>query len=209
MVPCFHDDTLTFVENIDSMIDTTDMSLPAWFAEGHLRDDLAKQFQPITPNAVYMCTLKKPQLGMRTETSIHTKQGTWLLLSGMIAYVGEETTSEVLTESNNSLFWSLLSGLGSNDEVKTPEEKKQFILQFLGSVHGQRMKSISRLSQPCVDGSLPFADNAVAEIVYRFDDNMYFPWVVEGFRVLGDKEIEGLPPFFYEKYEGCSCPRCL
>lgn len=183
-------------------------SIPAWFGQGHLRDDLAKQLQPETPNAVFMCTLKKPQLGMRTETSIQSKEGTWFLMSGTVTWFGESTTSEVLNESD-SLFWGIVSGGSANVKFETPEEKRQFILEFFGSVHGQRMKSISRLSRPLGDGDLPFGENRVTEITYRFDDNMYFPWVVEGFRILGDTEIEKLPPFFYEYFEGCSCPRCL
>lgn len=200
--PCLH-----AVAN--SMVDNSAASPPAWIAQGHLRDDLAKQFQPHNPNSVFMCTLKKPQLGMRTETSILTKQGLWLLMSGMITWVGAETTAEVL-EASDSLFWDLVSRkCRSNADAPTAEDKKRFILQFLGSAHGQRMKSISRLGQPCVDGQLPFESNAVAEIVYKFDDNMYFPWVVENIRILKEDEIANLPPFFYEYYEGCSCPRCL
>ena len=35
---------------------------------------------------------------------------------------------------------------------------------------------------------------------------MYYPWVVEHFRVLGQKEIEAYAPaFFYEFYGGSSC----
>ena len=189
------------------MADSSFTSVPSWFAEGHLRDDLAKQFQRATSDTVFMCTLKKPQLDMRTETSIRTNQGAWFLASGMITWVGEETKSDVVNESN-SLFWTLMSSQDSIIEGKTLEEKRQLILLFLGSIHGQRMKSISRLSQPCVVGTLPIANNAVGEISYKFDDNMYFPWVVEGLRVLGAKEIESLPPLFYEYYEGCPCPRC-
>lgn len=196
------------------MVDTTSRSvtsstsLPSWFAQGYLRDDLAKQFQPTTPNAVFMATRKTPQLGMRTETSIQTTQGTSFIMSGHITWVGDVTTSDALNESD-SLFWDIVSGQGSNMVVKTPDEKRQYILQFLGCVHGQRMRSVARLCQPTLVGALPFiGGDAVAEITFRFDDTMYFPWVVEAFRFLGDEEIESLPLFFYEFYEGCSCPRC-
>lgn len=70
------------------------------------------------------------------------------------------------------------------------------------------MKSVSRLSRPCPKGLLPITIYDVIEVSYIFDDNMYYPWTVEGLRVLKEQEIQSLPPYFYEYFEGCPCPRC-
>jgi len=70
------------------------------------------------------------------------------------------------------------------------------------------MVSVSRLSQPSPDDGLPITIYDVIELSFVFNDNMYYPWVIEGFRMLNEQEIQALPPYFYEYFEGCPCPRC-
>jgi hypothetical protein len=202
---------------------------PSWLAEGHLNDDLAKTLQTSSdPDVEYMCTLKKPALGMRAETSILTTTGAWIHFSGPLTWIGKPPSSNDL-EGGDSLFWNLASNPDSTTSCSTEEEKRDFILHFLGAVNGQRIKSIARLSttnsspSTCgVDhgqgddrhhndhqGSLPVvAKNTLVEITYQFQDTMYYPWAVGGLRIMSDQEVADLPPYFCEFCEGCSCPHC-
>lgn len=181
-------------------------NVPFWFSQGHIRDDLATLQQqqaghdaaehlfasPSTSDtkhknaAKYLSALQKPVLGMRTCTTVYSLDGTAMLLTGSITSIGEEPSSEDLSRGG-SLFWGLLSENPNahNFNAKTPAEKKAFISQFLGSVHGQRVTSVATLSEE--DGGachhlLP--NHSIVEIVYKFNDTMYYPWIVDSFRVL-------------------------
>lgn len=218
---------------------TTTTTNPEWFHKGHLRDDLAKQYEPLLSsssscsNAVYMQTRKKPRLGMRTITSIQAQPAQpkhhpcppWFLMSGVVTWVGEETSLEALLGSN-SLFWGVVSGRnaggGNRKKEASLEDQRQFLLDFLGAIHGQRMKSISRISiQNPVDATTnttnsgtsgplwPIPNDLTVEITYRFDDTMYYPWKVEAMRVVQEDEMEYFSFLLYEHFEGCSCDRCL
>jgi hypothetical protein len=197
---------------------------PQWFRLGHLRDDIAQQHEDAgrqarttTTNTTnlksdYMRTMLQPQLGMRTETTIlTTSQNVSFMVSGYVTWVGEEPSLNTLRTSN-SLFWNMTTGHRQTAHW-TPTAKRQVILDCLGCLHGQRMKSTSRLSS-CASGRssvpLPIRTDDVMEITYQFDDTKYFPWVVQECRMLGRNEIEhALPPYFYQYFEGCTCPRCL
>jgi len=105
---------------------------PQWFAQGHLRDDLARQSQPLLPNCAFMYTMCKPQPGLRTESALRTKNGNWFLMSGLITFVGDEPTTEDLHKSN-SLCWRLTAkGIGIAAKAQTFDEKKKLITNFLG-----------------------------------------------------------------------------
>lgn len=108
-------------------------STPQWFEQGHLRDDLARQFQPMLRNCTFMYTLRKPQLGMRTESEIGTKDGKRFLMSGMITFVDDDgPTTEALNKSN-SLFWRLTSrGIGVASNAQTLDEKRELLARFFG-----------------------------------------------------------------------------
>jgi hypothetical protein len=182
---------------------------PDWFLQGHLRDDLAKNLEPVAPSAVYIHTLKRPQVGMRTETEIQTKLGKWFLMSGIVISVDKAPTIKSLRHGD-SFLWSVLSERVRKTNDNLLEEKKQydFLTNLLGSVHGQQIKSINRISDTSGNRGYPGQMGFVAEITYRFNDHMYYPWVVEEFRVIRGDEIDRFGDFIYEYYEGCSCERC-
>jgi len=160
-------------------------NLPLWFSQGHIRDDIAKDFQAQlspTSSIKFLSTLQKPKIGMRTYTSIYALDGTALCLAGTVTSVGDEPSTEELSQSD-SLLWGLLSEnpTATVFQAKTPQDKKTFISNFVGCVHGQRITSIASLEGAEGEHLL---HNAQVEIVYKFNDNMYYPWVVESFSIL-------------------------
>lgn len=179
----------------------TPKGTPVWFAAGHLQERLEGGGGHV------------PQLGMRTETTLFTAAsscggGATLSLTGHVTWVEAAPAVSRLGQSD-SLFWRIAQ---SHPHIAkwSPERRRQFLLDTLGCLHGQRIKSIS-----CVtDLEMPHAALALRkedllEITYQFDDAMFFPWVVTGCRLLSSVEKEQeLPPFFYQYFEGCPCPRC-
>ena len=191
-------------------------SLPGWFSQGHIRDDLAQQLQaqmpPEAANVKFLSALRKPILGMRTETTIQARDGTTFRMTGMITSVGEEPTVTELSQSD-SLLWRVVSTTNPLSscgvEEQTPQDMKEYISSFVGSVHGQRIATLATVQDDDndEDDALllpwqgPIPSDAIAEITYKFNDNMYYPWIVEHFRVLEPHEIEAYSPaFFYEFY---------
>lgn len=183
-------------------------ALPRWFQQGHLRDDVARELQEQAEFATFMATMKAPQQGMRAESSIRTIDGRWFRLSGMITWVGDPPSLEQV-QNSQSLFLTLANSDTADTQDMTQQEKLDFIQQFLGTLPGQQIKTVSRLTEMHAPGVLPLRNHDVVELTYRFHDTMFYPWVVEELRVLTDDEVDGLPPFFYQYYEGCGCPRCF
>lgn len=147
-------------------------SLPIWFSQGHIRDDHAKELQAKMPqaNVKFLSTLQKPELGMRTETTIHNLDGTSFRMTGMITSIGVEPTVDQLSQSD-SLLWKILSTQNPSAraelQAQTPQYKKDFISNFVGSVHGQRLASIAALKEPFIFGIGPIPSRCVVEITYR------------------------------------------
>jgi len=149
-------------------------SLPIWFSQGHIRDDHAKELQAKMPqasaNVKFLSTLQKPELGMRTETTIHNLDGTSFPMTGMITSIGMEPTVDQLNQSD-SLLWKILSTQNPRArgelQAQTPQYKKDFISNFVGSVHGQRLASIAALKEPFLFGLGPISNDCVVEITYR------------------------------------------
>ena len=114
-------------------------------------------------------------------------------------------TADQFSQSD-SLLWNILSTTPNNKlQAQTLQDKKEFISNLVGSVHGQRLASISTIQLPSLAANCPVPSDAVVEITYKFNDNMYYPWVVEHFRVLEQEEIQAYSPAFsYEYYEGCT-----
>lgn len=190
-------------------MEQTAKKLPGWFEQGHLRDDVARKLDSQSPTQTFLSTMHKPQEGMQGETSIRTTDGKWFRLSGMVTSVGDPPAAEDVSKSD-SLFMALANSDGANTKNLTAQEKQNFILEFLGSVNGQELKTISRLTQPHAgEAAIPIHSHDIFELTYRFNDAMFYPWVVEELRVLEKDEIANLPPYFYEYFQGCSCPRCL
>lgn len=168
----------------------SNVNLPLWFSQGHIRDDLAKELQaqlfPNT-NVKFLSTMQKPEIGMRTHTGIYTLDGTSFCMTGTVTAVGEEPSIEELSRSD-SLLWGLLSEHGSainNSQAdKTPQDKMALISKFIGSVHGQRITSIARLYEMGKGGDGLVPRDALVEIGYKFNDNLYYPWAVESFAIL-------------------------
>jgi len=202
---------------------STGMSnVPLWFSQGHIRDEVEEQEVAKKSNSKssssnsnsskelkFLATGNKPELGMRTETTVYALDGTAFRMTGVITAIGDEPTEEELSQSN-SLLWNILSE-GNPLQTQTPKEKKAFISGFLGSVHGQRITSIATLRDPFSNNQGPVPNDAVVEISYKLDDHMYYPWVIESFRVLTQQDIEECSSpahFFYEFFKGCICHRC-
>lgn len=186
---------------------TIGSGLPIWFEQGHLRDDVARRMQEQAAFATFLSTMKKPEEGMRAESSIRTTDGKWFRLSGMVTWVGDPPSLEQV-QKTESLFMAMANLDVGESRFLTQQEKLDCIQKFFGSVPGQQIKTVSRLTEMHAPGMLPIRNHDVLELTYRFHDTMFFPWIVEELRVLTDDEVEGLPPFFYTYYEGCTCPRC-
>ena len=188
---------------IDLATATTSGNVPFWFSQGHIRDDLAKakqaaqqqqQQQLVTASPTadnnnnsaikFLSALQKPVIGMCTYTSIYGLDGTSMHLTGTITTIHEEPSTEDLSQSD-SLLWGLLSENpdATSFHAKSPEDKKSFISNFLGGVHGQRVTGVAMLHEEDRGGAsqhlLP--QGATVEIIYKFNDTMYYPWVVESF----------------------------
>lgn len=208
--------------------------VPLWFSQGHIRDDLAKQAQLGANSVKFLSTRLKPELGMRTETSIHALDGTTFRMTGVITAVGGEPSVDQLAQSD-SLLWRILAAanpISDNDRqeqnehatavcLPTRQDKKEFLSNFLGCVHGQRITSIATVRGPLVvAGSAddlmapPLTNDAAVEMTFKFHDSMYYPWEVETFRVLTAEEVRTFSPAFVcELYHQVSCassacPRC-
>ena len=183
-------------------------NVPFWFSQGHIRDDLAKLQQaghdaapPYSDdfdNSVkYLSAVQKPEVGMLTYTSVYSLDGTDMRLTGTITSIGEEPSSEELSQGG-SLFWGLLSEHPNAHYYNsmTHAEKKAFISQFVGGVHGQRITSVAMLSdeqggQEACHHLLPH--HSMVEIVYKFNDTMYYPWIVESFTVVDTPTLATSP----------------
>jgi hypothetical protein len=191
-------------------------NVPFWFSQGHIRDDLSTLQQagpdaklpyvsPSSDNSVkYLSAVQKPEVGMRTYTSVYSLDGTDMRLTGMITSIGEEPSPEDLSRSG-SLFWGLLSEHPNFHyyNAMTLDEKKTFISQFVGGVHGQRVTSVAMLSeeqggQAACHHLLP--QHSIVEIVYKFNDNMYYPWTVESYCVLDSPALATSPEISISSY---------
>jgi hypothetical protein len=170
---------------------------PAWFVTGHLEERLEGG--------------TAPQLGLRTETTLvalGVEGPTSFRVAGHVTWV-ESAPNVMKLEQSDSLFWRVATSHKHTAEWSS-EKQRQFILDKLGCLHGQRIKCISGLASAEANNlALPLRKEELLEITYRFDDTMFFPWVVTECRLLSTAEMEqGLPPYFYQFFEGCACPRC-
>ena len=184
------------------------LKLPPWFEQGHLRDDVARELDSQSPMATFLSAGNQPQKGMHGETSIRTKQGKWFRLSGMVTFVGDPPAAEEVAKSD-SLFMGLANAEHANTKNLSAHDKRAFILQVLGSINGQKLKTISRLTKPHAgEAAIPIQNHDVVEVTYRFNDSMFYPWVVEELRMLRQDEIDDLPPYFYQvSFYVCVFPR--
>jgi len=74
------------------------------------------------------------------------------------------------------------------------------ISNFIGSVHGQRITSIAKLHELGKGGDGLVPRDALVQIVYKFNDNLYYPWAVESFSILPNVPPPQVPnPFLLEQ----------
>jgi hypothetical protein len=166
------------------LVDTVIMTpiaftLPDWIHEGYIRDDVARNHEERYPSSRCLQTLVPPCLGDRTYTELHTTKGDRIIAIGTVIWIG--VLPHVLSQSG-SLYWKLATSLML---LETPEQTRQRIHAFLGSLHGHRIVGVSTIVR--CSGHV-----ATALVAYVFDDNMLSPWTVEGLLEL-DSDILASP----------------
>lgn len=160
---------------------------PAWFGQGHVRDDVSRQREmgvrdeaPHDENKDYLYATKKPEAGLCVEAEVRPKKGMGepFIWQGYVTEVGDLPTWQ-MAASRRSLVWEMVSNTRVTGTILEPEEKLGFVLNFFHTLHGHRVRAVG--------WSLMKANDSpeLTEVVFEFDDHMFFPWKIVGYRSLG------------------------
>ena len=161
-----------------------DAEVPSWLGQGFIKDGWAAQCEPLQRPFRFLWIKRKPFVGMRTETNINLKNSdSWCHFSGIITSVGPEPTDEELKASTSELqkpenniayirLYFNLVGLERLSDTETKElfsqaretttdpeqlhrDKKAFLLENLGALHGQQIQSYAVLNFDFAGGQMP------------------------------------------------------
>lgn len=155
---------------------------PAWFRQGHVLDDVSRRMDMGVQdnNKGYLYATKKPEAGLCVAAQVEPKDGLGepFLWQGYVTEVGDLPTWETAA-SRRSLCWEWISSTSVTGRTLEPEERLGFMVNFFHTLHGQRIKAVG--------WSLVNAQDALqlTEVVLEFDDNMFYPWKIVGYRSLG------------------------